>query len=478
MSDRPNVVLVVFDTARADAFDPYGAPAGSTPSFAQLASAGSCHPKVIASSNWTMPSHVSMFSGLLPRTAGLSLLPGGQTANCRVVMETHADRWLPEVLRRAGYSTSAATTNAWVTKQLGFATGFEQFRNLVGKRVRRMHDEGWREGLRWYAQAFLSRIDDGLSATERQLDLWMQEPRRPFFWFVNLIECHSPYLPPRPYNDLGPIERLKAGRDARRYQDLTGVWKACATGVVPPEKSMQRMRHLYERSVKMMDDWLGRFLEKLSKRKLLDDTIIIVTSDHGENFGEGKLFGHAFSLDDRLLSVPFIFSGPDAPPPQSGVISLAALPAMIADAVGLEDHPWKANGNPAHDGVAVAQYDVISDPNDPRIDRLREWGADDERVRRFAYPCTAATDGGYKLVTLGGDEQLYDLAKDPEEVRPLPPSAGPPQAIDRLRKALTEAARTEWIPDLEKLRREGARPGPGESEVKELEDRMRLLGYL
>src|ERR671924_668958 len=123
-ADVPNVVLIVFDTARADAFTPYGAPADATPSVAQLAARGAAHPIAAATCNWTMPSHVSMFTGLLPRTAGLSMLPHGERANCRIVMEAHRDRWLPVVLGRAGYHTAAATTNAWVSNQIGFDLGF------------------------------------------------------------------------------------------------------------------------------------------------------------------------------------------------------------------------------------------------------------------------------------------------------------------------------------------------------------------
>ncbi len=476
-ADFPNVILVVLDTARADAFEPYGASAGATPTFAQLASAGALHAEAISSCNWTMPSHVSMFSGLLPRTAGLSALPDGERSNCRIVMESHRERWLPDVLKRSGYATAAVSTNAWVTKQLGFATGFDEFRSNVGKRVHRMHDKGLRGRLRWYAQAFLARVDDGLTATERRMDTWIENARNPFFWFVNLIECHSPYMPPRPYNDVGPLDRLRSGHDARRYQDLTGVWKACATGVMPPEEALARMRHMYERSIRMMDDWLARLCEKLDHHGVLDDTLLIVTSDHGENFGEGNLFGHAVSLDDRLLRVPLVFAGPGAPSASDGVTSLVDLPRLVARAIGLEDHPWTDNAS--MDGVAVAQYDLTPSPDDPRLNLLREWGASEEGVRRFAYPCSAATDGRYKLVVLGDREQLFDLESDPLEVTPLTPDRGPPEIVERFRRSLRAASDTAWTPDVDALRAAGGpAEKPGDSEVSELEDRMRLLGYL
>ncbi|HYZ91760.1 MAG TPA: sulfatase [Actinomycetota bacterium] len=473
--DRPNIIVVVFDTARADAFEPHGAPAGSTPMFAQLASSGALHRKAIAPCNWTMPSHVSMFSGLLPRTAGLSMLPHGERANCRIVMEAHRDRWLPVVLGRAGYHTAAATTNAWVSNQIGFDLGFDEFRNLVGKRVNRMADPSLKASFRWYAHAFLARVDNGLSVVERRMNDWISQTPRPFFWFVNLIECHSPYLPPRPYNDLGPLRRLLAGRDARRYQTLEGVWKACATETPPPRPSLERMRRLYDRSIRMMDDWLARLCERLDAAGLLDDTLLVVTSDHGENFGEGHLFGHAVSLDDRLLHVPLVFAGPGAAQAPEGVSSLAALPAYIARAVGLDDHPW----SDPDEGIAVAQYDLTPSPDDPRLAMIRQWRPTDEGYRRFAYAGTAATDGRYKLVTLGDAERLYDVEADPHEIAPMRADAGPADVVERLRRALSRSGETEWTPDVEALRAAGPeQPEPSPDEVKELEDRMRLLGYL
>ncbi|MGH2760582.1 MAG: sulfatase-like hydrolase/transferase [Actinomycetota bacterium] len=473
-TNLPNVIVVVLDTARADAFEPYGAPAGASPTLTQLASEGAAHPTAIAPSNWTMPSHASMFSGLLPRAAGLSLLPNGKPTNCRIVIESLRDRWLPEVLRRSGYATAAATTNTWVSEQIGFATGFDDFQNLVGKRVRRMHDAGVRGFLRWYAQAFLARVDDGLKTTEDQVRRWIDQADRPFFWFINLIECHSPYLPPQPYNDLGPLNRLAAARDARRYQTLTGVWRACATGVTPPQRSLRRMRHMYDRSIRMMDDWLERVCDALDRRGLLDETLLVVTSDHGENFGEGNLFGHAVSLDDRLIKVPLVFRGPGAPAP-NGVTSLAALPRLLADAIDLQSHPWSPGDLPA--GPAVAQYDVTKDPDEPGLQVIRDWGATEEGVRRFALPCTAATDGRYKLVRLGTVERLYDLERDPLELEPI--REEPPDVVAELRRSLHASDASEWTPDLEALRAAGAQdPKLGDAELKELEDRMRLLGYL
>jgi hypothetical protein len=159
------------------------------------------------------------------------------------------------------------------------------------------------------------------------------------------------------------------------------------------------------------------------------------------------------------------------------VTSLAELPRLVAEAVGLDDHPWRTDDLPS--GAAVGQYDIGADPDDPRFEVFHEWGATPEGLRRFSAPGTCATDGRYKLVTLGEQERLYDLTVDPLEVAPLAPGDGPPDVVTNLRSALRDAHSTEWTPDVAALAGGSAdQGGPSDAEVKELEDRMRLLGYL
>ena len=98
----------------------------------------------------------------------------------------------------------------------------------------------------WIYALVLSQLE----AVDKQVQRWLAEEHRPFFWFINLIECHSPYMPPQPYNDLGPLGRVLGAEDARRYQTLQGVWRCCATGITPPQRSLDRMRRLYDGSIR------------------------------------------------------------------------------------------------------------------------------------------------------------------------------------------------------------------------------------
>jgi arylsulfatase A-like enzyme len=468
---RPNVLLIIFDTARADAFEPYGAPAGSTPAFADLASSGQISNAMFAPACWTLPSHASLFTGLLPRATGLTQAPEGLHTGSGA-MDTQRERLLPEVLRRAGYETGAVSANMWISKRNGFANGFDRFVEVDTGRQSQIHAEGRRASLAWDYEGVRARVDDGATEVGRVLRGWMSErSEKPFFWFVNLIECHSPYLPPKPFNDLGPIDRLRAAREARRYLTMGAIWRACAGGFDVPDDALERMRRLYAGAVRALDEWLADVLEGLDASGLLDETLVIVTSDHGENFGENGLMGHAFSLDNRLLHLPFVAAGPGAFAPTEAH-SLAEAPRLIADALGVEDHPWIEQ--PA-DGVAVAQFDPPTGPDDPRVEQaLGEWGLGPEAAPRITTELTTATDGRYKLLMEGDRELVYDLASDPLELAPIDPQTLGAKA-EAFRGAIRHSAATKRADAPEPA---GADQEISEEERQQLEDRMRLLGYL
>jgi len=471
---QPNVLLLVLDTARADAFEPYGAPAGATPAIADLARRGAALRGVHAAASWTLPSHAAMFTGLLPRATGILDLSEGTPLAARPVLEAHAPRMLPTVLREAGYTTGAVSTNLWITQDSGFGAGFDRFRQVISPRQAHLHKEDLRSRVRWNVDGVRAVVDDGAGCAGDLLRVWLRkrDRSRPFFWFVNLVECHSPYLPPRPYNDLAPLDRWRAAEEARRYLNLGAIWKACAGGFEVPDEALERMRHLYARSVRLMDDWLARLLEDLEAERTLADTLVIVTSDHGENFGEGGLMGHAFSLDDRLLRVPFVIAGPGAPQ-DPGILTLAALPRLIAEAVELERHPWEDGLPPP--GIAIAQFEPPAGEEDPRWDRaFEEWSVVPELAReRVCRTLAAATDGRWKLQLRGEREELLDLEADPLELDPR--TAGDTEPVAALRQALVEQAAAP-SPAAPPTAVGGAEISAEERD--RLEERMKLLGYM
>jgi len=468
----PNVLLIVLDTARADVFEPYGAPPGASPTVGQLASRGAAL-TAYSTANWTVPSHASMFTGLLPRDLGLTQVAGGDRTRCRAPLSASAGTNLVKKLQDAGWATRGVSANPWISTDSGFGVGFDELLSVVSPRRPRMHDASLRGRLRWALDGMLARADHGAQQVEQVIDGWIAEvdADRPFFWFVNLLECHSPYLPPLPYNDLPPWRRAQVAEEARQFLNLDSVFRVCAGNMTVPAPALARMGHLYRRAITLMDDWLARVLTALDRARLLDDTQVIITSDHGENLGESGLIGHAFSLDERLLRIPFVTAGPldlrDTAP-----LSLAGVPRRLADALGLADHPWQEQT----DDVIVAQHDGVTTPDSPQMqDAARRWGLSADSVHRLSRSLTTATDTRWKLlVEHDGWEQVFDLGTDPLEQRPLPVDAAPAETVARLRKAV-DAALT------------GVEPAPTDAEVgppaedtdvAALEEQMRLLGYL
>jgi arylsulfatase A-like enzyme len=472
---QPNVLLIVLDTARADAVEPFGA-RGSTPTLAQLAESGVATTP-FASACWTVPSHASMFTGLLPRAAGLARVPEGRPQGAASVLAGHRDRLLPEVFSRAGYATAAVSTNLWISEASGFATGFERFESVGPGRQGRLHEQDLRGRVEWSLECLLARVDDGAAEAGGVLGRWIAalDGTRPFFWFVNLVECHSPYLPPRPYNDLGPLDRVRAGEDARRHLSFDGVLRTCLGGLEPSVDALARMRHLYERSIRYMDDWLARLIERLENRGVLDQTLLVVTSDHGENLGEGGLIAHALSLDDRLIRVPLIAAGPGAE--RLGEMRcLVGLPRALGEAAEIANSPW--NGSASAEWPAVAQFEPPVLRDDPRAaEAIERWRLGERELWRLTTPFTCATDGELKLIRRDGEELVHDLGEDPLELSPRPAAelaASHGAQLDALRAAL-EVSEAE--PRVPAAKAEPPPAAPAE-EIADLEDRMRLLGYL
>jgi arylsulfatase A-like enzyme len=332
-----------------------------------------------------------------------------------------------------------------------------------------MHNAGRRERLRWLLEGARARADDGAGAVERVLERSLARSDKPFFCFVNLLECHSPYLPPKPYGRVSLLDRLRAADDARRYHTLDDIWRTNVGAARVPEASLARSRRMYAAAIRYMDDWLGRVLERLDAARALDDTLVIVISDHGENFGEGGLIAHGLSLDNRLIHVPFVAAGPGS---DQELNSLASLPRFVAEAAGVEDHPY-SDEPPA--GYGVAQFDPPMEADDQEaVDRVTQAGLE-HALDRFSTPLTCAVADGVKLLRRGDREELYDLARDPLELDPVAADTVPAGQLAALRSVLEHPSMTARAAPVEAAAQAST---ASEQEMRDLEDRMKLLGYL
>lgn len=293
------IVLITLDAFRADvagAFAPSQSPP-LTPHLDALAAEASWAGRAVAPSSWTVPSMATLFTGLQPWRHGNW---GGNRAVLREELVT-----LPEALRSAGYSTSAFRSNHWLEKRYGYAQGFELFRPL-------------REGKR--ARETLRALDGS----------------RQFVW-IHVLPPHAPYLRrefllPRLGAESGDLPRKLEPVDLEPYFDPARPL---------PEELRRQAWALYRLNAAWSDDILGHLLAALRSSGQWDRTLLAVTSDHGEEFGEMGQVLHGGNLGRQLLEVPMLVKLPDEfPRPlalESGqAVGTARLFATLAEAAGVE----------------------------------------------------------------------------------------------------------------------------------------------
>lgn len=416
-----SIIVLLLDTTRADALGPYGAPAGATPVLDHLAAEGSVFEQVVSPSPWTAPSHASMFTGRFPRSHGVH---NGTRLWLDPAFTTTAER-----LAAAGYQTAAISSNNWL-RVANIVQGFQHFEEvnhlhrdkLILSRAMRYSGIGWEQ---W--------IDRGAAEAETAIGDWMAtlEPDRPFFLFLNLFEAHNPYLAPlRDRIAVAPGGWLRGIRAIRGFHPIG--WHSN-----PPLEPwrVEAVRELYRGGVRYQDRRLGRILELIRSHVELDDVLLIVTSDHGDNLGEADRWGHQFELNDALIRVPFIVRAPGVFPAGEHVLEAHQtldLHATLLEWAGLEpdDSPSRSL-LPASRKARAATFAEVY-PNRGLLSRVDPAGG--RPAEAFDTPVWAVRRGDSKLVVRRGASALYDLEADPQETRDT--SAERPELAAALRREL------------------------------------------
>ncbi len=321
----PNVLLLILDTVRAISVGAYGNPRPVTPSIDKLAREGILFESAFSTAPWTLPSHASILTAKLPHELNFSfaapLVPSSPM--------------LPEVFRARGWATGSAVGNMYYTGwESGLGRGFEVFTDyLVTPKQILLHAQvlqtEWARGLvRAMRERSLNTLVKALVSfrfynTERfpqfhrkwapsvneELLQWIGTLQgRPFFAFVNYFDAHIPYAPPTP---------------ERSIFDSTG---------------RGRPLDMYEGAIRYLDAQIGQLIQDLEGRGILDNTILVITSDHGEQFGEHGLWEHGNSTYAPVTQVPLIIRLPGQEHAGRVVrtaVSVADLPATLTDLAGL-----------------------------------------------------------------------------------------------------------------------------------------------
>ena len=284
----PSVLLVVFDTLRADAVSFYGKVHGTTPNLDVLARQGLAYTRAYSSAPWTIPSHATLFTGLGVEEHQVGI---GKHSLLPEELETLAEKF-----SKAGYETVSISESAFISEWFQLVQGFQRHR---ATRIDELTSLAVFEPAR-PAQFAIKEINP---VAEVQEWLLARTSERPFFLFVNLIDAHDPYE----IREENPfVDAAVSDAEIRQHPTVPG---GLLCGGIPTPEQIEVMRGLYLGGVAEADFKLGRIFERLRRAGLTENLVTVVTSDHGEHFGEHRLMGHEFSVRDTLLHVPLVVHG-------------------------------------------------------------------------------------------------------------------------------------------------------------------------
>jgi arylsulfatase A-like enzyme len=434
----PDVLLVVLDTTRADRFPP-DAREGSlpVPHFEALAREGVLFAQARSASPWTLPSHASMFTGALPSEHGATS------------EHTRLDGRLPTLAERLaaeGLHTVAFARKGWLNRQTGVMRGFAQSFDLLDPAPRPAL-------LELYQRLFEPAEPDdqgGRWLTTAASEWFLAHPDVPRFAFLNYDEAHSPLRPPEPYRRaaLGEDADTPWGRErvphAQRHNTGLETYSA---------EDFAVFQRLYDAEIAYQDELLGGLLRALEGSGRLDDTLVIVTSDHGEHLGEHGLLGHDFSLYDTVLRVPLVLRWPAGLP--RGLVIDAPVETRRLGALidALRAHDPASGPMPAErlvglltgplPGGALDGPAIVSELYRPPFG-TQAWEAYPRRPEFDRRMKSLLHDGTKYIWGSDGRDELYAPRHDPGELHDL--LATEPGRAQALRAALLADPRLwpEW----------------------------------
>ncbi|MGE5570587.1 MAG: sulfatase [Rhodospirillales bacterium] len=310
-SSQPNVVIMVMDTVRADHVSLHGYPRRTTPNLEALARDSVVYRSAIAPSDMTLGSHGSLFTGLYASWHGAHCAPPdasyGRPLNPSVTT-------LAGILAANGYSTTGVSANVYLRENFGLQRGFQRFR--IPRPVPVLSPESWyllRRGMRRTLTHFVDTAQfDRLFARAEDVNQAAFElmsgqvlARGPFLLFLNYMDAHFPYVPPAPFDTRFPGKIRSLTQD-----ELTEVQEAVVSGHPMSAAEYAHFISQYDGGIAYVDAHIGQVIQWLKRRGVYDNTMIIVLSDHGEQFGEKNLVLHGNSIYQALLHVPLVIKFP------------------------------------------------------------------------------------------------------------------------------------------------------------------------
>jgi arylsulfatase A-like enzyme len=466
-SGSPNVLMIVLDTVRADRLSLYGYHRSTTPALEGLAKRGIRFEAARAPAPWTLASHASFFTGRWPHELNVQW---------ETPLPISRFPTLAGYLGAQGYATAGLVANTrYCSSDTGLDRGFTHYEDYEFEKLGFLRTSAIVERARktaLYLLPWLFRGDTSLiHAAKELLSTWSgqgsrrdaasinrgflewldrrSQPERPFFAFLNDFDAHTPYKLPA-----GATPRF--GRTPQRTDELQVVyddWAAFDKLKLAPYY-LTLARDSYDNCLAYLDDMLGRLMDDLGRRGLLEKTWVIIVGDHGEGLGEHDLYDHGESLYSTEIRVPLVVLPPTGLNQPARVvretISLRDLPATIVDVIGL------AKGSPFPGRSLTRLWGQSSAPADPKVGHEvfselpgpNRSNSNHGRSPIHRGPLVSLADGDLVYIRndRDGSEELYNERDDPRELTNL-------------------ASKEAMLPDLQRFRQRLARLKAGSSVV-------------
>ena len=431
---QPNIVLVTLDTTRADHLSLYGYTRNTTPNLAQLAESASIFVHAMAAGDLTLTSHGAIFTGTYASWNGahayLGHVPG------QPISESYAT--LPEILSKHGYSTAGVVANtSYLQSAFGFNRGFQFWDSRVPIQMNRSEKPLFQQYyLRRGARQVLARFvcTDAFDLTFRRAQEinrvafdFVSRNRtsgRPFFLFLNYMDAHAPYLPPAPF------DAMYSGKDcsipANRMLQLIRSLAARKTDM--PEHVRQHYISQYDGGITYMDTQIGELIQQMKRLGLFENTLFVITGDHGEAFGERHLLGHGLSAYQDEVHVPLIVKYPGVS--KREVVGVAVghtdLLPTIMEVAGIAP-PSYIQGRSLRGRSGNVNRKLVTESFPEPSLNLPGY----DRVERAFYSET------FKYVSsTAGKHELYDFSADPDETHDL--CSAQPARCDEMQHGLAQ----------------------------------------
>lgn len=480
MTTKPDIILLVLDTQRADRLGCYGHKPIS-PHLDQFANQSALFTQAISPAQWTIPSHASLFTGLYPTAHQVT--QSNQSLGNDVAH-------LAEVMEAAGYETVGFCNNPLVgVLDNGFTRGFQDFYNYGGaiptlpnqtnlprplntlsqkasQLLRQVaypiqnffgqSDLAFRLSLNTWVTPLWSKMGNFKGQNERSVndiihfltEREQQPTDKPLFLFINLMETHLPFLPPSEFIEQvspGLLSSQASRTIMRTWNNEAYRWGAPLTEPLSTQES-KVLNDLYDAEVAYQDSYLGQFFTALNERQNQADTLTLIVGDHGDGLGDHGCMGHAFVAYQELVHVPLIMHWPARVPAGTHTtpVSTRRVYHTLLDATGklpLHKLPTYTNLNPSHIHCLTYLETIAGqDPENsafseiyPPLNMVKAIKRRDPALAqafRIEETRRALVKDDYKLIHVSNDvDQLFHLASDPLELEDTVASR-PGQAAD------------------------------------------------